>query len=283
MSRDLASPSFGRRLMRTAEARWGLALLLPIVLLALAAPWLSPGDPQAIVGPSLLVPFADATHWLGTDRLGRSVLAGLLHGASASLIVAAAAAAGALGLGTVIGTAAGFAGGRTDEALMRVTEAFQAVPGFILALALVSVLQASLGSVVLAIAVSSWTGPARVVRAEILSLRQRDFVDAYRVLGMPRWQIAFREVLPNALPPVITLAAVVVAGAILVEAALSFLGLGDPNRITWGRMIAEGRGVLRTAPYLSLIPGLAIVLTVLAVNLIGDAVNEALAGRRVVA
>jgi peptide/nickel transport system permease protein len=122
-----------------------------------------------------------------------------------------------------------------------------------------------------------------VVRSEILSLRSRDFVDAYRVLGMRPMEIAFREVLPNALPPVVTLAAVVVAAAILVEAALSFLGLGDPNRITWGRMIAEGRSVLRTAPYLSLIPGLAIILTVLAVNLIGEGVNEALAGKRAAA
>ena len=157
------------------------------------------------------------------------------------------------------------------------------MPGFILALALVSVLGPSLFSVVLAISISSWTGPARIVRSEILSLRDRDFVDAYRVLGMRPLEIAFREVLPNALPPVVTLAGVVVAAAILIEAALSFLGLGDPNRITWGRMIAEGRSVLRTAPYLSLIPGLAIIVTVLAVNLIGESINEALAGKRVVA
>lgn len=272
-----------RRFVSSREGMVGVCLLLPIILAALLAPLLLPGDPQAMVGPALLKPFADAAFPLGTDRLGRSVLAALLHGASASLIVAAAAATGALGLGTVIGTVAGFAGGRTDEALMRLTEAFQAVPGFILALALVSVLGPSLGSVVLAITLSSWTGPARVVRAEILSLRGRDFVDAYRVLGMRPMQIAFRQVLPNALPPVITLAAVVVAAAILVEAALSFLGLGDPNRITWGRMIAEGRAVLRTAPFLSAIPGIAIIVTVLAVNLVGEGINEALAGKRVAA
>ena len=272
-----------RRFRHSREGLAGVLLLTPIVLAALLAPWLSPGDPQAMAGPSLLPPFQDAAFPLGTDRLGRDVLAALLHGASATLIVAAAAALGALLLGTSIGTVAGFMGGRTDEALMRLTEAFQAVPGFILALALVSVVGPSLGSVVLAITLSSWTGPARVVRAEILSLRGRDFVDAYRVLGMRPLQIAFREVLPNALPPVITLATVVVAAAILVEAALSFLGLGDPNRITWGRMIADGRAVLRTAPFLSAIPGAAIILTVLAVNLIGEGINEALAGKRVAA
>ena len=207
-----------RRFFHAREGVVGLVLLLPIILAALLAPVLSPGDPQAMAGASLLQPFEDAAFPLGTDRLGRNVLAALLHGASATLIVAAAAALGALCLGTGIGTVAGFVGGRTDEALMRLTEAFQAVPGFILALALVSVLGPSLGSVVLAISLSAWTGPARVVRSEILSLRSRDFVDAYRVLGMRPMQIAFREVLPNALPPVITLATVVIASAILVEA-----------------------------------------------------------------
>ena len=278
-----AVPDTPRRFFHSREGMVGLMLLTPIVLAALLAPWLAPGDPQAMAGPALLKPFTDPAFPLGTDRLGRNVLAALLHGASATLIVAAAAAAGALCLGTTIGTVAGFVGGRADEALMRLTEAFQAVPGFILALALVSVMGPALGSVVLAITLSSWTGSARVVRAEILSLRNRDFVDAYRVLGMRPLQIAFREVLPNALPPVITLASVVVAAAILVEAALSFLGLVDPNRITWGQMIAEGRAVLRTAPFLSAIPGIAIVITVLAVNLVGEGINEALAGKRVAA
>jgi peptide/nickel transport system permease protein len=272
-----------RSMVRSPSGLAGMLLLAPIILAALLAPWLAPGDPQAMVGPALVPPFQDKAFPLGTDRLGRDMLAALLHGASASLIVAAAAAIGALVLGSAVGTVAGFIGGRVDEALMRLTETFQSVPGFILALALVSVLGPSLFSVVLAISISSWTGPARIVRSEILSLRDRDFVDAYRVLGMRPLEIAFREVLPNALPPVVTLAGVVVAAAILIEAALSFLGLGDPNRITWGRMIAEGRSVLRTAPYLSLIPGLAIIVTVLAVNLIGESINEALAGKRVVA
>jgi peptide/nickel transport system permease protein len=268
------------RLARSPEGLLGAALLLLILLAATLAPVLYPGDPQAIAGRPLLTPFADPRFPLGTDRLGRDVAAGLLHGAGATLAVAGAAAAAALVAGTLVGTLAGFLGGPVDEALMRLAEAFQTVPGFVLALALVSVLGPSLPSVVLAIAASAWTGPARLVRAEILSLRRRDFVDAYRVLGMHPLAIAFREVLPNALPPVLTLASVVVAGAVLVEAALSFLGLSDPNRVTWGRMIAEGRAVLRTAPHLSAVPGLAVVLTVLAVNLLGDGLVEALAPRR---
>jgi peptide/nickel transport system permease protein len=268
------------RFLRTSEGVVGASILAVMAVAAALAPLFFPGDPQAIAGPPLLAPLTDMALPLGTDRLGRDVLAGLVHGAGGSLLVAMTATAGALLLGIGTGTMAGFLGGWTDEFLMRVTEAFQTVPGFVLALALVSVLGPSLGSIVLAIALTSWTGPARLVRAEILSLRRRDFVDAYRVLGMPTLQIAFREVLPNALPPVIALAAVIVASAILVEAALAFLGLGDPNRVTWGGMIAEGRSVLRTAPWLAAIPGVALILTVLAVSLIGEGLNEALSPRR---
>lgn len=254
--------------------------MLTIAAAALLAPLVFPGDPQAIVGRPLLPPLTEPALPLGTDRLGRDVLAGLVHGAAGSLLIGVTAMGGALLLGVTIGTVAGFVGGWLDEVLMRLTEAFQTVPGFVLALALISVLGSSLSSIVLAIALSSWTGPARLVRAEVLSLRRRDFVDAYRVLGMPTLQIAFREVLPNALPPVVTLAAVIVATAILVEAALAFLGLGDPNRVTWGGMIAEGRSVLRSAPWLAATPGLALVVTVLAVSLVGEGLNEALSPRR---
>lgn len=268
------------RFARSPEGLAGAFLLALVAATALTSPLVFPGDPQALVGPPLQPPFTDSAFPLGTDRLGRNVLAMLAHGAAVSLWIGLTAMLAALLLGVAVGTVAGFAGGWTDEALMRLTEAFQTVPGFILALALVSVLGPSLASVVVAIALSAWTGPARVVRAEILSLRRRDFVDAYRVLGMAPLEIAFREVLPNALAPVVTLAAVIVAAAILVQAALSFLGLGDPNLVSWGGMIADGRPVLRTAPWLSAIPGLAIVLNVLAVNLVGDGLAEALAPRR---
>src|SRR5690606_20171794 len=171
-------------------------------------------------------------------------------------------------------------GGLADEALMRLTEAFQTVPGFLLALAFVSVAGGSLPVVVAAIALGAWTGPARLARAEVLSIRGRDYVAAARVAGMRATEIALREVLPNALPPVLALSSVIVANAVLVEAALSFLGLGDPNIVTWGSMIAEGRNVLRSAPFLSIVPGLGLVATVLGVYLVSEGLAESLAARK---
>lgn len=269
-----------RRFTRTPEAVAGAVILALLAIMALAAPFLFPGDPQAIAGPALVPPFQDWAFPLGTDRLGRDVLAELFHGARTSLAVGLAAAAASLAVGTVVGTLAGFSGGIVDETLMRITDAFQTVPGFLLALAFVSVVGPSLGVVVVAIALSAWTGPARVARAEVLSIRERDYVANARVAGMHPLAIAFREVLPNAVPPVLALSSVVVAGAILTEAALSFLGLGDPNRVTWGGMIAEGRAVLRTAPFLSIAPGVMLVFTVLGVYLAGEGIVETSAVKR---
>jgi len=269
-----------RRFLRSPEGVTGLVMILFLATVALTAPLLFPGDPLAIAGPPLLHPFVDPAFPLGTDRLGRDVLAGLAHGARASLAVGIAAAAMALAFGALMGTVAGFAGGLIDEALMRVVDAFQIVPGFLLALAFVSVTGASLPVVILAIALGAWTGPARLARAEVLSIRERDYVAAARVIGMHPLEIALREVLPNALPPVLALSSVIVAGAVLTEAALSFLGLGDPNIVTWGSMIAEGRNVLRSAPFLSIVPGLGLVAAVLGVYLFAEGLSEALAGRR---
>jgi len=269
-----------RRLSRSPEGVAGLVLLGLLVLAALLAPVLFPGDPLSIAGPALVRPFADPAFPLGTDRLGRDVLAGLFHGARASLAVGLAAAAVALVAGAVVGTLAGFAGGLADEALMRVVDAFQTVPSFLLALAFVSVTGASLPVVIFAIALGAWTGPARLARAEVLSIRERDYVAAARVIGMRPLEIALREVLPNALPPVLALAAVIVANAVLIESALSFLGLGDPNIVTWGSMIAEGRNVLRTAPFLSIVPGIGLVATVLGIYLLAEGLSDALSRRK---
>jgi peptide/nickel transport system permease protein len=269
-----------RRFAQTPEGIAGGLILLLIAAVALAAPWLFPRDPLSIVAQPMLRPLEDWATILGTDRLGRDVLAELVHGTRTSLLVGLAAAAAAILVGTAVGTVAGFAGGLVDEALMRITEAFQTVPGFLLALAFVSVVGPSLATVVAAIAASAWTQPARIARAEVLSIRERDYVASARVIGMHPAEIAFREILPNALPPILTLASVIVANAILIEAALSFLGLGDPNSVTWGGMIAEGRAVLRAAPYLSIIPGLALVITVLGVYLAGEGAVEALATRK---
>lgn len=269
-----------RRFLADRNGRLGLAGLVLVLGMALTAGWIFPGDPMAIAGPAQLPPFQDPAHWLGTDRLGRDVLAELFHGARVSLLVGAAAAAMAVGIGLLVGTTAGFLGGWVDEALMRLTEAVQTVPSFVLALALILALGPSLGNVVLAIGLGAWTSPARVVRAEIMALARRDFVDAYRCMGMGWARIAFAKLLPNALAPVLVLATVITASAILIESALAFLGLGDPNRVSWGSMIADGRAVLRSAWTLSAIPGVAIVVAVLSVSLLGEALTAALDPRR---
>ena len=269
-----------RRFLHSREGLAGVAILVLLALVALSAPVLFPRDPLSIAGPALLPPFHNPVLPLGTDSLGRDVLAGLMHGARTSLLVGLASATAALIAGTVIGTLAGFLGGWVDEVLMRLTEAFQTVPGFLLALAFVSVIGPSIASVIAAIALASWTGPARMARAEVLSIRTRDYVAAARIIGMHPLEIALREVLPNALPPVLALSSIIVAGAILTEAALSFLGLGDPNHVTWGGMIAGGRAALRIDPWLSILPGMALVVTVIGVYLLGEGLTEAAAARR---
>jgi peptide/nickel transport system permease protein len=256
------------------EGRAGAVLLTILMLMALLAPLMAPGDPLAITGEPMLRPFASDAHVLGTDRLGRDVLSGLLHGTGTTLLVAFFSAAAALIVGSIVGTLAGFLGGIADTVLMRITEAFQTVPGFLLALAAISVTGPSVPTLIFAISLGNWTQAARVTRAEVMSLRERDFVAAARTLGMRPLEIAFREILPNAFGPTASLAAISVAAAILIEAALSFLGFGDPNRVTWGSMIAEGRTVLRAAPYLSIVPGLALVITVLSVHLIGRGLSR---------
>lgn len=268
-----------RALLRRPEALTGGAVLLLLGLIALAAPLLSPGDPLAISGRALILPFSDAAHPLGTDRMGRDLVAGLIHGARTSMTVGLLVALVAVSAGMVVGTAAALAGGWTEAVLMRVVEAFQIVPGFLLALAFVSVSGPSLGAVVLAIALGAWTGPARLARSRVLALRESDFVAAARVLGVHPADIAFRQIMPLALPPVLSLTAIIVAGAILTEAALSFLGLGNPNVVTWGGMIAEGRNQLRSAAWLSVIPGLALVVTVVSTYLLGEALTDTLTRR----
>ncbi|MBK5923262.1 peptide ABC transporter permease [Rhodovulum sulfidophilum] len=279
-SAQAGEATVAKALLGRPEALFGAAILLALILVAVFAPLIAPGDPLAIAGRPLIPPFTDPALPLGTDRLGRDLLAELIHGARTSVSVGLSAALVAVVLGMSIGTAAGFAGGLTEAVLMRLVDAFQIVPGFLLALAFVSAAGPSLGIVVLAIALGAWTGPARLARARVLSLRETDFVAAARVMGMSPAEIAFRQVLPLALPPVLAVASVIVAAAVLTEAALSFLGLGDPNAITWGAMIAEGRNQLRSAAYLSIIPGIALVLTVISTYLLGEALTDILSGRR---
>jgi len=254
----------------------GGSILLAVFAAALLADTLYPGDPLDMVGAPFVWPGTEADTPLGTDLMGRDLAAGLLHGARVSLLVGVSSALIALVIGIAVGAAAGFYRGRVDAVLTRITEFFQTIPAFLLAIILVAVLQPSLKTIVFALGVTSWTSIARLVRAEFLSLREREFVKASVALGASDAHLIFREILPNAWTPVIVSTALLVANAILSEAGLSFLGLGDPNVVSWGSMIGLGRDALRTAWYMTALPGLAIVLTVLALNLLSDALHAAL-------
>lgn len=265
-----------RRYLQNPAALLGGVLLLVIIAVALVAPLVFPRDPLSLAGRPLQWPMANPHFWFGTDASGRDIAAQIFYGARVSLLIGLVATSIAIAIGIVIGALAGFYGGYVDEALMRVTEAFQTLPNFLLLLVLVAVFGSDITTVTIAIGLVSWPAPARLTRAEFLTLRNREFVQACRVLGMGDRQIIFREILPNALPPVIVYASVVMAVAILLESALAFLNLSDPNVASWGNLIGSGRGVLRTQWYVSAIPGLAILMTVLAVSLVGQGLNDAL-------
>ncbi|WP_311970695.1 ABC transporter permease [Pseudomonas baltica] len=265
-----------RNLARQPSAWVGGIMLLLVAGAALSASLWFPGDPLEMVGAPYLAPGEDGDLPLGTDLMGRDLLAGLLHGAQVSLLVGGVAALIALSIGIVIGALAGFYRGKVDAALMRITEFFQTIPAFLLAIILVAVLQPSLATLVFALGVTSWTGIARLTRGEFLVLREREFVRAAEALGASPLRLMVLEILPNALTPIIVSTALLVANAILSEAGLAFLGLGDPNHVSWGSMVGVGREALRTAPYMTALPGAAIMLTVLALNLLGDALNTAL-------
>jgi peptide/nickel transport system permease protein len=267
---------FLRLYLRNPAAIIGLVLLAAVLFLAASADLFYARDPLSLAGRPLSWPLENPRFLLGTDSSGRDIAAQIFHGARISLLIGVAATLVAILLGTVIGALAGFYGGWIDDVLMRITEAFQTVPSFLLLLVLVAVFGSNLLTVTLAIGVVSWPAPARLTRAEFLSLRSREFVQACRTLGLRDAAIIFREILPNAMPPLIVYASVVMALAILMESALAFLNLSDPNVASWGNLIGQGRGVLRTQWYVSAIPGVAILLTVLAVSLVGQGLNDAL-------
>jgi peptide/nickel transport system permease protein len=269
--------------IRNKGAVAGVVVLLLVAIIAALAGWLFPFSPWDMQGAPFQPP-GDPDFLLGSDSLGRDVAAGIAYGARVSLLIGAVSTAVALLLGVTLGAVAGYAGGLLDDAIMRFTEFFQTVPSFILAIVLVAIFSPNLGSIVVAIAIVYWPPVTRVIRAEFLSLRSREFVQAAEVLGRSRTAIVFLEILPNALSPLIVLASLMVANAILLESGLSFLGLGDPNLMSWGFMIGAGRSVIRLAWWMSVFPGVAIFLTVLALNLVGeglgDALNPRLARRR---
>lgn len=258
------------------SATLGLVLMLAVVLVALVGPLIFPGDPWDMAGPPMLWPGDDPGYPLGTDFMGRDLATGLAAGARVSLLIGLVSTALAATLGITVGAIGGYFGGRVDAALMRVTEVFQTVPKFVLAVVLVAIFKPSVTTVVVAIGVVSWPATARLVRAEFLSLRSREFVLAARTVGMSDARLILTQILPNALPPVIAMATLTVATAIQTEASLAFLGLGDPNVMSWGTIIGGGREQVADAWYICGLPGLAIVVTVLAFNLIGDGINDAL-------
>ncbi|MBW3640841.1 MAG: ABC transporter permease [Actinobacteria bacterium] len=266
------------RAIRTPGGLVGIVTVLAWILVGVAAPLLAPYDPFAIEGPALAAP--SAAYPFGTDDLGRDLLSGVIWGARTSLIVAAGVAVLVVVIGSAVGLLSGYRGGWVDDALMRSTEAFQVLPRFFLALVVIAFFGPGLDKLVLVLGVTSWPLLARVVRAEVLALRSREFVEAARVQGATWNRILLREILPNALPPAIALLGLVVAQVILIEASLGFLGLGDPNVTSWGALASEAQRFLRVAWWLSLFPGLAILLAVLGLNLLGDAVTDALSGRR---
>jgi peptide/nickel transport system permease protein len=267
---------FWRRYRRKTSAVIGLVLLVFVFLVAALGPWFVPGDPWDMATMPFLWPGTDAEFPLGSDTLGRDILTGIIHGSRVSLLIGFAATLAALGLGVTVGALAGYFRGWIDDVLMRITEIFQTVPTFLLAVVLVAIFKPSMTTIVLAISAVTWPSIARLVRAEFLSLREREFVQSCVVIGMGETRIIFRQILPNCLPPIIVMSSVMVASAILTESGLSFLGLGDPNLMSWGTMIGIGRDAMRTAWYMSALPGVAILITVLALNLVGEGLNDAL-------
>ncbi|MBB3211871.1 peptide/nickel transport system permease protein [Herbaspirillum sp. Sphag1AN] len=265
-----------KRYARNPAAVVGLVLLLLVIAAALGAGWLYPHNPLSLAGRPLQWPGQNPRFLLGTDQVGRDIAAQILHGARVSLAIGLIATGIAALIGLVLGAVAGFYGGWVDDVLMRVTEAFQILPNFLLLLVLVAVFGSNIHTVIWSIGIVSWPAVARLTRSEFLSLRHREFVLAARSLGVGDLKLIFREILPNALPPVIVYASVIMAVAILLESALAFLNLSDPNVPSWGNLIGAGRGVIRDQWYVSAIPGAVILVTVLAISLVGQGLNDAL-------
>jgi peptide/nickel transport system permease protein len=265
---------FWHRFRRNKGAVVGLVVLAVVVVLAALAPLLFPKSPWEMVGAPFQRPFGEFA--LGTDMLGRDVLSGIVHGARVSLMVGIVSTVVAVTLGLAFGALAGYFGGVLDDALMRFTEFFQTIPSFVFAVVLVAIFRPSIASIVAAIAIVSWPPVARLVRGEFLSLRRREFVQAAVVVGESHLKIILSQILPNALTPVIVMGSLMIASAILLESALSFLGLGDPNMMSWGYMIGASRSVMRNAWWMSTFPGIAILLTVLALNLVGEGLSDAM-------
>jgi peptide/nickel transport system permease protein len=252
----------------------GTLMLFAVLMLALGAPWLTHNDPLDMVGTPFAWPGSDPAFPLGTDMMGRDMFSGIAYGARVSLEIGVAAGLLATLAGLVIGAVAGFYGGLVDNLLMRLTELFQTMPALLFTIVLVVVLHPSVPTIVLGVAMTNWPQVARLVRAEALRVSRMEFIEAAVVIGMTKRRIVFMHVLPNVATTAIVMLSILAGNAILTEAVLSFLGLGDPNVITWGSMIGSGREALQTAWYMTALPGGAVLLTVLALNLVGNGLND---------
>ena len=271
----VAGRSIAGAARRQPLAAVGVALLVLFAVCAVFAPWLAPQDPAQLdltgrlMGPSW-------AHWFGTDELGRDILSRTLFGARISLIVAVSVVGLSLVVGLVAGGLAGFYGGWTDTVVnVYVTNAFMALPGILLAIAFVAFMGPGLGNVILALAISGWVGYARLVRAQVMAVKEKEYVEAARALGASDLRIMGRHILPNILQPLIVQAAIGMAGAVLAEATLSFLGLGvPPPTASWGSMLNDARSHLFDSPHLVFFPAMAVMLCVLSFNFIGDALRD---------
>jgi len=282
MNAQMSGPyrEFWQRFSANRFAAAGLVVIAALFLLSLGASFLTPYHPDALDAWHVLLP-PSADHWFGTDELGRDVFTRVIYGAQVSLKVGFVAVGIAVLIGTVVGLFAGFYGGWIDSLLMRLVDIMLCFPTFFLILAVIAMLEPSIWYIMVIIGLTGWMGVARLVRAEVLSLKSRDFILAARVLGASDLRIIFRHILPNALSPVLVSATLGVAGAILTESALSFLGIGvQPPTPSWGNILTSGKDYIEFAWWLSLFPGVAILVTVLSYNLVGEGIRDALDPRR---
>jgi peptide/nickel transport system permease protein len=267
--------AFVTRFHRSRRSVAAFFMIVIIVSIAILAPWISGYDPN-VGGAAALLPPLSAGHILGTDHLGRDIWTQLAYGARVSITVGVLAALSALSIGVLVGSLSGYFGGWTDAMLMRVSEFFQTLPRFVVALIVVALFGTGLFKIILVIGFLSWPQTARVVRSSVISLRESTFVEAARVAGMGSRAIIMREILPNIAAPIIVMTALAIASAILLEAGLSFFGVGDPNFPSWGTMLNQAQEYLRQAWWMSLFPGLAIAIVVLSFNIMSDGLNDAL-------
>jgi peptide/nickel transport system permease protein len=265
-----------RRLKQRKGAMAGLAVIVVVVLAAILAPWIAPYDPIQ-QSWSAVRKAPSAAHWFGTDEVGRDVLARILYGARASLLAGVMSVGIAIGIGVPVGLAAGYMGGVVDAVISRLTDAMLACPFLILAIALAAFLGPSLSNAMIAIGVTATPIFVRLTRGQVLATKSEDYVEAARAVGNPHWRIAVRHILPNVMPQLLVQATLTIATAIIAEASLSFLGLGQqPPAPSWGSMLNTAQRFLANAPWMAIFPGLAIFVTVLSFNLLGDGFRDAL-------